>query len=139
MTQHDGPNTYLVHDHRGSDESLPVRIVMAVAALRETDPKTLPPLAEAIDPDGLAGVIDSLRDTSDGTGDGFVEFAYDGCTVRVRANGDVTIRSEADGVRAQGERECSDDDGDHWQDVDLVESDTDTVRFEIHDIRSEDS
>ncbi|ELZ15285.1 hypothetical protein C477_18905 [Haloterrigena salina JCM 13891] len=67
-------------------------IVERVAALDGTDPLSLPPLYDAIDPDAL----DSLFQSSSADGPqttGAVQFTYYGYDVRVDADGEIAIES----------------------------------------------
>ncbi|MGQ4554884.1 HalOD1 output domain-containing protein [Halobellus sp. GM3] len=59
------------------------RVVQRVAAKTNRDPTALPPLYEAIDPDGLEDVIAGLDA-------GELTFAYAGCEVTVDSEGSVT-------------------------------------------------
>ncbi|WP_126662714.1 HalOD1 output domain-containing protein [Haloterrigena salifodinae] len=67
-------------------------IIERVAALDGTDPLSLPPLYDAVDPDAL----DSLFQSSSTDGPqttGAVQFTYYGYDVRVDADGDIVVES----------------------------------------------
>ena len=70
----------------GGSESPSAKVIQAVAARTGTNPKSLPPLYETIDPDSL----DSLLDSAEG-GDVEVEFEYAGCHVVVDDTEQVSV------------------------------------------------
>ncbi|ELY56012.1 hypothetical protein C491_13712 [Natronococcus amylolyticus DSM 10524] len=66
-------------------------VVYEVAKVSNTDPIDLPPLYNAIDIDALnALVADSCESTLKS-----ITFQYDGYTVTVTGNGDITVSSTA--------------------------------------------
>lgn len=62
-------------------------VVEAVAEVKGNDPTALPALYDVVDPDALNTLFRN-------GGSGFVDFAYAGCVVSVRADGQVVVRSE---------------------------------------------
>ncbi len=73
--------------------SLSVAVVEAVASMSDTDTTALRPLNEAVDPDALEQVFDSLVDRPDGAG--YVSFRYQGYHVRVFGDRTIEIRPES--------------------------------------------
>ncbi len=69
-----------------TDEDVSTAVVLTVATLHNCAPTALPPLATAVDPDALARLVDD-----DTTGEATTSFAYAGCIVTVRADGEVTV------------------------------------------------
>jgi hypothetical protein len=74
----------------GADKSVSIEVIEAVAASRDEDPATLPPLHEHVNPEAL----DSLfRQTPHGRErSGQVSFEYYGFVVSVSYDGETTIR-----------------------------------------------
>lgn len=70
----------------GADDRPSDAVVAAVAAVTDRDPLSLPPLADAIDPDAL----DGLFATATGPG-GRVAFAFAGFDVVVTGDGGVGV------------------------------------------------
>ncbi|MDG5761650.1 hypothetical protein QA600_20195 [Natronococcus sp. A-GB1] len=64
-------------------------VVYEVARVSNTDPIDLPPLYNAIDPDALNALI---ADSCDSTLES-ITFQYDGYTVTISENGDITVSS----------------------------------------------
>ncbi len=73
-------------------ESLSVRVLEAVAAIRNTDPTDLDPLDEYIDPDSLNSIFEPTA-TKSGT-HGSLSFAYEGLLVIIHSDGEVELREE---------------------------------------------
>lgn len=61
-----------------------VRVVEAVADRTDADPTTMAPLYDAIDPDALDALVDSL-------GEGYLGFEFAGCRVTVHADATVHV------------------------------------------------
>lgn len=74
----------------GGDETVTLAVVRAVAAVTGRAPNALPPLADAVDPDGLEHTVASLGDG------GRVVFAYFGHVVAVHASGTVEVYEAED-------------------------------------------
>lgn len=66
-----------------------VRIIEAVATENGVDSAVLPPLADAIDPEALDAVLDSIDAT--GRTDAHVQFEYCGCTVQITPDHTVMV------------------------------------------------
>ncbi|WP_363464448.1 HalOD1 output domain-containing protein [Halogeometricum borinquense] len=79
--------------HRES-ELISTNIVLTVAAIEETEPTELPPLATTIDPDALDNLF--TEDSS-----GRVTFSYTGYEITIHNDGGLEIVSSADVVRQQ--------------------------------------
>ncbi|NUC73389.1 hypothetical protein HTZ84_13880 [Haloterrigena sp. SYSU A558-1] len=80
------------HSAELSSETPSLAIVERVAALDGTDPLSLPPLYDAVDPEAL----DSLFQSSSTDGPrttGSVQFTYYGYDVRVDADGEIAVES----------------------------------------------
>jgi mevalonate kinase len=76
--------------HRWDDqESVTNTIVSAVAAVSNEEPTATEPLYEAIDPDALKRLLESLHDSES---DGTVQFVYSGYTVTVASDGYVCVQ-----------------------------------------------
>ncbi|ELY42818.1 HalOD1 output domain-containing protein [Natronorubrum tibetense] len=73
-----------------TDSTASLSIIERVATLEETDPITLPPLYDAIDPEALDSVVDSST-ASDSRSPATVRFSYCGYDVLVRRDGEITI------------------------------------------------
>lgn len=74
----------------GRDESISDAVVRAVASVTDQDPVAIGPLYEAVDPDALEAVVESL-----GRHDGeewSVRFTLDRCHVTVRSDETVELR-----------------------------------------------
>ena len=69
-------------------------VVESVAATTGQDVDALPPLHDAVDPDALESLFSPLADETP-RGPGTVTFAYAGCEVTVRVNGEGNVRVEA--------------------------------------------
>ncbi|MFD1598336.1 HalOD1 output domain-containing protein [Halobellus rarus] len=69
----------------GEPESLTEEVILQVAESEDTSPMELSPLAEVIDPDALETVVssDSVIEVS---------FRYEGYTVIIDRNGNVTLQ-----------------------------------------------
>ena len=80
---------YHVSNDSGSTLPLTVTIIQAIATLTETDPHTLEPLANYIDPDHLEGLFNPdhpVRSQSP-----TVSFTYAGCHITVESPIEMTI------------------------------------------------
>lgn len=77
--------------------SIAEEVVESVADETGTDPLSLPPLAETLDPDALNALIDGLAD-------GTVSFRYAGCDVTVESDGTVGV---AERLAVEEERNTS--------------------------------
>lgn len=75
---------------REDDEPLAVAIPMAVAAVSGREQTEFPPLYNAVDPDQLNALIDSLRDTEAGA----VRFSYAGYLIEIEGTGELTLWTE---------------------------------------------
>ena len=73
-----------------TDSAASLSIIERIATLEETDPITLPPLYDAIDPEALDSVVDSST-ASDSRSPATVRFSYCGYDVLVRRDGEITI------------------------------------------------
>ncbi|MFB6303356.1 MAG: HalOD1 output domain-containing protein [Haloferacaceae archaeon] len=72
----------------GDDESTLAAVVRAVSAVEGVEPTDLPPLYEAVDPDALDRLVQSIRSA------GFVVFSYADYTVAVHADDVVEVYEE---------------------------------------------
>jgi hypothetical protein len=68
-------------------DSVPERVVSAVAETRGADPMELEQLADRVDPDAL----DSLF--AGGRAGGSITFPFGGCDVTVYARGEIVVRT----------------------------------------------
>lgn len=85
-----GTETYQTqHDWTGS-EPVSHSVIEAVSEATGTDVERLAPLYEAIDPDALDALFESIPSRERMRGS--VSFAFDGCSVRVAANGRILVR-----------------------------------------------
>ena len=75
-----------------TDSTASLSIIERIATLEETDPITLPPLYDAIDPEALDSVVDSST-ASSSRSPATVRFSYCGYDVLVRRDGEITISS----------------------------------------------
>lgn len=80
--------TTLTRDGWTDADDLSAGITTAVGEALDTDPAELAPLYTAIDPDGLARIFDHQPDPSDPI---TVTFRFEGCTVVVSGDGEVTV------------------------------------------------
>ena len=60
------------------------RVIRAVAETTDTDPATLPPLYESVDPDALNELVDSMSD-------GEISFEHADCEITVDSDGGVHL------------------------------------------------
>lgn len=74
--------------------SVCLAVVDAVAETTGTARNELPPLAEAIDPDAVEVLFESV--TGPSATDGRLTFRYAGCTVAVESDGSVSVTPKAD-------------------------------------------
>ena len=77
------------------DESPSEAVVMAVAALTNTDPTELKPLYDAVDPDALDALFRHAASRERHTNHR-VSFLYHGFDVRVRSDGAIRLERSAD-------------------------------------------
>ncbi|SIR94045.1 HalOD1 output domain-containing protein [Natronorubrum thiooxidans] len=81
------PTTGTFHARFDADsKTIVVTIVEAVGTVTNCDPLTMPPLFETIDPEALADLMISTRDTSIE-----VTFSYEGCRVTVSSHGTIVV------------------------------------------------
>ncbi|KZN26519.1 hypothetical protein A4G99_21000 [Haladaptatus sp. R4] len=80
----------------GETDSLPVAIVREVAAEKEVETSSLPPIYETINPDALEELFDSPLDGTSQT-TGRIVFEYSGCRVVVTSTGAVQATLLDDG------------------------------------------
>lgn len=82
------------HSSRGdvTGDALSAAITRAVADTLGTDPVELAPLYAAIDPDGLATLFGHRTETPV-----TVTFQFEGCTVVVSSEGDITVHPPDEG------------------------------------------
>lgn len=73
-------------------DSPSVRVLEAVAAVRETEPTQLAPLDEYVEPDALDAVFTPTRSTP-GT-HGSLSFGYEGLLVVVHSDGEIELREQ---------------------------------------------
>ncbi|WP_440769983.1 HalOD1 output domain-containing protein [Natronorubrum sp. DTA28] len=73
-----------------TDSTASLSIVERIAALEETDPVTLPPLYDAIDPEALNSLVDAST-ARNSRSPATVRFTYCGYDVAVRRDGEITI------------------------------------------------
>lgn len=88
ITTEDGPGFRTIHD-RSSGRPLSIVVVDAVEAA--LDGATTPePLYDVVDPDALDQLFQPKSDGTPRPG-GELTFAYSGCEITVRADGDVIV------------------------------------------------
>lgn len=73
-------------------ESPSVRVLEAVAAIRNNDPTDLAPLDEYIDPDALNAIFEPTAAKA-GT-HGSLSFSYEGLLVIIHSDGEVELREQ---------------------------------------------
>lgn len=84
--------TYEVRHEPASDAPISNAITEAVATATETEQKDLRPLYEVVEPDALDRIFAPTSSPGSETArDGHVVFSYEGCTVRVTADGRVVV------------------------------------------------
>ena len=82
------PTTGTFHARFDSESTTVVlTIVEAVAAVTNRDPTSLSPLFDTLDPEALAMLVNSGRNTSID-----VAFTYEGCQVTVSSHGTVVVK-----------------------------------------------
>ncbi|MWV40943.1 HalOD1 output domain-containing protein [Natrialba sp. INN-245] len=69
--------------------SVVVDVVRAVAARKDTDPTSLEPLANTIDPNALESLVSHVRETQ--STEMTVSFTYSGFHVTVDESGEITV------------------------------------------------
>jgi|AntRauTorcE11898_2_1112593.scaffolds.fasta_scaffold03444_2 hypothetical protein len=67
-------------------------VVTAIAALTGLPPTGMDPLYESVDPDALERVLESGSDGSCRSSALSVSFSHEGCRVKIRADGQLTVR-----------------------------------------------
>lgn len=72
----------------GDDEAPSMPVVTAVASLKDVEPTELAPLSNAVDTDALNSLFATTGASERQSG--YVQFDYEGCSVRVSADGTVT-------------------------------------------------
>lgn len=72
-------------------EPASIALLEAVASVRDVDPAELEPLASRIDADALNAMVGHWGDNAVPGDDGAVQFAFAGCTVTIRADGEIVI------------------------------------------------
>jgi hypothetical protein len=90
-------------------DSIPVRIVNAVADATGRDPNALPPLYEAVDPDALAALVGRRPTPARGGDEIEVSFQFAGCPVAVSSTGGVTVAVEGSAPRADPQARPADE------------------------------
>ncbi|MXR52966.1 hypothetical protein GRX03_15305 [Halovenus sp. WSH3] len=77
-----------------NDGGAPVAVVETVASVTEQCPTEMEPLSRVIDTDALDELFASTRSTPRKTG--YIQFQYQGCYVRVSAEGTVYVSLPAE-------------------------------------------
>ncbi|WP_415380424.1 HalOD1 output domain-containing protein [Halosimplex sp. TS25] len=90
VNQHSDGKWTVRHDAERSIEPS-VAIVEAVAAMTDTEPSLLPPLAHTVDGDALNAIL------GDAGSSVALSFAYAGVDVCVEATGEILVRAVSDG------------------------------------------
>lgn len=85
----------VVHAYPDGERSASASIVRAVAAALDRAPSEMGPLDAVIDPDALESLF-SPQTSGDRQAGAHVTFAYEGCDVTVRANGEFVVRPPGD-------------------------------------------
>lgn len=75
--------------HTGAGESVSIDVIETVAASRNEDPTTLPPLHEHVNPEALDSLFRQTPNGGERTGE--ISFRYYGFLVTVRYDGETTI------------------------------------------------
>ena len=83
------------HDLSTSDP-LHLTIVSSVAAVTNTEPESLPPLYDAVDPDSLERLLRSVPDEN--RSNVSIAFPFAGLHVEVAGNGEVTLDTGSNAV-----------------------------------------
>lgn len=81
-----------VVDRSAKNESVTEAVVSAVAEAKKSDPLSLDPLYDAVDPDALDALFESDR-VAPGDSQRRVSFTYCGCEVTVTSTSDVHVSS----------------------------------------------
>lgn len=85
-----GRRTYTVYHEWDAADPLHLTVVSSVAAATNTDPASLPPLYDSVDPDGLEQL---LQPTTTHERRGLtISFRFADCAVHVTGTGEVTVR-----------------------------------------------
>ncbi|WP_424016390.1 HalOD1 output domain-containing protein [Halorientalis pallida] len=66
-------------------------VIDSVATVTGSDPATISPLFEVVDPDALDRLFDTERDGGERDGPLTVSFRYEGCAVTVHADGRIVV------------------------------------------------
>lgn len=74
-------------------ESPSVRLLEAVAAVRNEDPTELDPLDNYVDPDALNVIFEPMQSQSGSHGS--FSFAYEGLLVLLHSDGEIELREQA--------------------------------------------
>ncbi|WP_134669280.1 HalOD1 output domain-containing protein [Halorussus marinus] len=77
--------------HDTAADSVPVRIVNAVADATGRDPNALPPLYDTVDPDALAAIVARAPNHARGGDEIEVSFAFADCDVTVSPTRGVEV------------------------------------------------
>ncbi|ARS90313.1 HalOD1 output domain-containing protein [Natrarchaeobaculum aegyptiacum] len=88
--------TYHVWCDEGEYDPVSTAIVAAVAAIRDVEPETLEPFADSVDPDALNALHGHWTQRESESAAGTITFAYAGCSVTVRADGEVVVDPDPD-------------------------------------------
>ncbi|MFC3957067.1 HalOD1 output domain-containing protein [Halovivax cerinus] len=86
----DGSSTATVTITRERGETPAHSVVRGVSAVTNTDPATLQPLYDTIDPDALNRLFER-RTGADGGSAGTISFRFNGCDVTISADGRTTV------------------------------------------------
>ena len=88
--QRSGPTDDYRHSYDPATDSVSEELLLAVAAVTDTDPAELDVLADVVDPEAL----DAIFPADDGDPfdvAGSVTFDYEGCRIQIRRDGTITI------------------------------------------------
>lgn len=73
------------------DEEISATIIESVAAITGKEPTDLKPLYEVVDPDALDQLLRSLQNSGIDEGPSEVVFTFNGCEVKVEADGTIML------------------------------------------------
>lgn len=82
-------------------------ILRSVGTITGEEPTGLGPPYDSIDPDALQDLVRSFRDPGGSVAGGSVEFVFDTCRVRVRADGLLELRHPAGGWTERSHRDTA--------------------------------